>query len=170
MAVPFRDKTVSGLLCIAALHHLASEERRPGKCFLFSTLSKNLSCGFAVQDMKRHHLYSTLSKTLSCAFDVQVYEEIAGHFSETRHKPWPRVTQFISTIPVCLETFDMLYLHSFNCFQIRMEVSCLTWVVAMANTWGRARKARPGLKWGATTATTCWQLSGREATRLSGEH
>jgi len=29
----------------------------------------------------------------------QVYEEIAGHFSETRHKPWPRVTQFISTIP-----------------------------------------------------------------------
>jgi len=29
----------------------------------------------------------------------QVYEEIAGHFSETRHKPWPRVTQFLSTIP-----------------------------------------------------------------------
>ena len=34
MAVPFRDNIVSGLLCIAALHHLASEERRV--LFLFS--------------------------------------------------------------------------------------------------------------------------------------
>ena len=25
-----------------------------------------------------------------------VYEEIAGHFSDTRHKPWPRVSQFIN--------------------------------------------------------------------------
>ena len=24
-----------------------------------------------------------------------VYEEIAGHFSDTRHKPWPRVAAFI---------------------------------------------------------------------------
>ena len=24
-----------------------------------------------------------------------VYEEIAGHFSDTRHKPWPRVAEFI---------------------------------------------------------------------------
>lgn len=28
----------------------------------------------------------------------QVYEEIAGHFSETRHKPWPRVLQFLDTV------------------------------------------------------------------------
>jgi len=28
----------------------------------------------------------------------QVYEEIAGHFSETRHKPWPRVTQFVESV------------------------------------------------------------------------
>jgi len=27
----------------------------------------------------------------------QVYEEIAGHFSETRHTPWPRVTAFLDT-------------------------------------------------------------------------
>ena len=28
-----------------------------------------------------------------------VYEEIAGHFSDTRHKPWPRVAQFIQSLP-----------------------------------------------------------------------
>jgi len=28
----------------------------------------------------------------------QVYEEIAGHFSETRHKPWPRVTEFVESV------------------------------------------------------------------------
>jgi len=28
----------------------------------------------------------------------QVYEEIASHFSETRHKPWPRVLQYLETI------------------------------------------------------------------------
>ena len=26
----------------------------------------------------------------------QVYEEIADHFSETRHKPWPQVMDFLS--------------------------------------------------------------------------
>ena len=28
-----------------------------------------------------------------------VYEEIAGHFSDTRHKPWPRVAQFVTSLP-----------------------------------------------------------------------
>ena len=27
-----------------------------------------------------------------------VYEEIAGHFSDTRHKPWPRVVEFIRSV------------------------------------------------------------------------
>jgi len=29
----------------------------------------------------------------------QVYEEIAGHFSNTRHTPWPRVAAFVSSVP-----------------------------------------------------------------------
>jgi len=29
----------------------------------------------------------------------QVYEEIAGHFSETRHTPWPRVAKFVESVP-----------------------------------------------------------------------
>ena len=27
-----------------------------------------------------------------------VYEEIAGHFSDTRHKPWPRVVTFVESV------------------------------------------------------------------------
>ena len=59
-------------------------------------------------ETKLVHQVETLSLSLSLSlsdqqsFLSQVYEEIAGHFSETRHKPWPRVTQFLSTIPVCL--------------------------------------------------------------------
>lgn len=30
----------------------------------------------------------------------KVYNEIAGHFSETRHSPWPQVTEFIQQFPV----------------------------------------------------------------------
>ncbi|OWR44852.1 hypothetical protein KGM_211918 [Danaus plexippus plexippus] len=29
----------------------------------------------------------------------QVYEQIAGHFSSTRHKPWPKVVEFLQDIP-----------------------------------------------------------------------
>uniref|UniRef100_A0A452S9D7 Methyltransferase type 11 domain-containing protein n=1 Tax=Ursus americanus TaxID=9643 RepID=A0A452S9D7_URSAM len=29
----------------------------------------------------------------------QVYEEIAGHFSSTRHTPWPRVVDFLKALP-----------------------------------------------------------------------
>lgn len=29
----------------------------------------------------------------------QVYNEIANHFSETRHSPWPKVTEFLKSFP-----------------------------------------------------------------------
>lgn len=29
----------------------------------------------------------------------EVYEEIAGHFSNTRHSPWPRVVEFLRGLP-----------------------------------------------------------------------
>ena len=29
----------------------------------------------------------------------QVYDEIASHFSDTRHKPWPLVAHFINSLP-----------------------------------------------------------------------
>lgn len=34
---------------------------------------------------------------MMCAFLPinQVYDQIAGHFSATRHKPWPKVLEFI---------------------------------------------------------------------------
>ena len=30
---------------------------------------------------------------------IKVYEEIAGHFSDTRHTPWPRVVEFLNSAP-----------------------------------------------------------------------
>ena len=30
---------------------------------------------------------------------LQVYEEIANHFSGTRHTPWPKISQFIKDMP-----------------------------------------------------------------------
>lgn len=29
----------------------------------------------------------------------RVYEEIAGHFSSTRHTPWPRIVDFLKALP-----------------------------------------------------------------------
>lgn len=29
----------------------------------------------------------------------QVYEEIARHFSSTRHSPWPRIVEFLKSLP-----------------------------------------------------------------------
>lgn len=29
----------------------------------------------------------------------RVYEEIAGHFSSTRHTPWPHIVQFLKSLP-----------------------------------------------------------------------
>jgi alkylated DNA repair protein alkB homolog 8 len=36
----------------------------------------------------------SLKKTFFC---LKVYEEIASHFSETRHKPWPNVKNFVES-------------------------------------------------------------------------
>ena len=30
----------------------------------------------------------------------QVYDDIASHFSDTRHKPWPEVLKFVQSLPV----------------------------------------------------------------------
>ncbi|RVE52268.1 hypothetical protein evm_003058 [Chilo suppressalis] len=37
----------------------------------------------------------------------QVYERIAGHFSRTRHKPWPRVVEFMRNVPTGSVVLDL---------------------------------------------------------------
>ena len=36
---------------------------------------------------------------LESKFVRDVYREIAPHFSDTRHKPWPKVKDFITRLP-----------------------------------------------------------------------
>ncbi|XP_045763065.1 alkylated DNA repair protein alkB homolog 8 [Maniola jurtina] len=37
----------------------------------------------------------------------QVYEQIAGHFSSTRHKPWPKVVEFLQSAPAGAIVLDL---------------------------------------------------------------
>ena len=43
------------------------------------------------------HIYVVIHKCI-CGV-VKVYEEIAQHFSETRHSGWPRVLEFLDLLP-----------------------------------------------------------------------
>jgi len=67
------------------------------------TMSGDCTCSYAeycCNDRKNEKV--DLGKSAS---DVErklvheVYEEIASHFSETRHTPWPKVIQFLQSIP-----------------------------------------------------------------------
>ncbi len=42
----------------------------------------------------------------------QVYEEIAEHFSDTRHKPWPRVVEFVQAQPPVIAVINLLSLQA----------------------------------------------------------
>ena len=44
-------------------------------------------------------LHLIVSDGLRLTLLLQVYEEIAGHFSNTRHTPWPRVVDFLKQLP-----------------------------------------------------------------------
>nr|CAD7425400.1 unnamed protein product [Timema monikensis] len=51
------------------------------------TLSgKNSESNKIAAELEAHHV-------------LQVYEEIADHFSDTRHKPWPNVLSFVQSLP-----------------------------------------------------------------------
>ncbi|KAK2496757.1 hypothetical protein MC885_005709 [Smutsia gigantea] len=39
----------------------------------------------------------------------RVYEEIAGHFSSTRHTPWPRIVEFLKALPSKLDSFLLTF-------------------------------------------------------------
>lgn len=40
-----------------------------------------------------------MAKKLEATHVHSVYEKIADHFSETRHKPWPKVMEFLESLP-----------------------------------------------------------------------
>lgn len=44
-------------------------------------------------------IQSDLAEKLEETHVHEVYEKIASHFSDTRHKPWPNVLDFINSLP-----------------------------------------------------------------------
>ncbi|GLV35618.1 uncharacterized protein CBL_01232 [Carabus blaptoides fortunei] len=70
-----------------------------------------------------------LAEELESTHVHKVYEEIATHFSDTRHKPWPNVLDFINSLPVGSVMIDVgcgngKYLgHNKNLFEIGCDRS-----------------------------------------------
>jgi len=42
---------------------------------------------------------ATCGSEIEGKFVRDVYREIAPHFSDTRHKPWPKVKEFLTKLP-----------------------------------------------------------------------
>lgn len=66
-------------------------------------LDKPCTCSFPSfcdsQKDKTINLDDKLAEDLEKTHVHSVYEKIAGHFSETRHKPWPKVMAFLDSLP-----------------------------------------------------------------------
>ncbi|RZC36183.1 alkylated DNA repair protein alkB -like 8, partial [Asbolus verrucosus] len=54
-----------------------------------------LNCDSYAKNLER--IDHTLATKLESQHVHEVYEDIAGHFSDTRHKPWPNVLDFLKT-------------------------------------------------------------------------
>ena len=56
-----------------------------------------------------------------------VYEEIAGHFSDTRHKPWPRVAAFIQVLQRggrWWNKYLLIYIQSLPKYELLLDLGC----------------------------------------------
>ena len=55
-----------------------------------------------VNDLLKLFKWRTMASSaneLESKYVRDVYREIAPHFSDTRHKPWPKVAEFLSRLP-----------------------------------------------------------------------
>ena len=61
-------------------------------------------CSFPAFCASQKEASVTLDATMASALEKthvhSVYENIAGHFSETRHRKWPRVAEFVTSLPL----------------------------------------------------------------------
>lgn len=53
----------------------------------------------SVEKVSADNLENEVASNLEELHVHQVYEQIAGHFSTTRHKPWPKVVEFMQGVP-----------------------------------------------------------------------
>ncbi|XP_047545550.1 alkylated DNA repair protein alkB homolog 8 isoform X1 [Vanessa atalanta] len=70
---------------------LTCRKTRQGKC----------ECGYKMlcDNNKSDIIEDEVASKLEELHVHQVYEQIAGHFSSTRHKPWPKVVEFLKNTP-----------------------------------------------------------------------
>ncbi|XP_011555104.3 alkylated DNA repair protein alkB homolog 8 [Plutella xylostella] len=58
-------------------------------------------------DKSTDNIEDSLASNLEELHVHQVYEKIAGHFSTTRHKPWPKVVEFMASVPPGAVVLDL---------------------------------------------------------------
>lgn len=65
-------------------------------------LRGDCKCAYTLNcdSQNKSEIGALLSTKLEQMYVHQVYEDIAGHFSETRHKPWPRIGKFVAELPL----------------------------------------------------------------------
>ncbi|KAJ0179590.1 hypothetical protein K1T71_005302 [Dendrolimus kikuchii] len=61
----------------------------------------------SVENRSTDDLEDDLASNLEDLHVHQVYEKIAGHFSTTRHKPWPKVVEFMRNVPTGAVVLDL---------------------------------------------------------------
>jgi hypothetical protein len=75
--------------------------RYPSKRIQTICLLKNGATDFAgiefIMEKFLNFQFHKLLVNCKTALCLKVYEEIASHFSETRHKPWPNVKNFVES-------------------------------------------------------------------------
>ncbi|XP_026479271.1 alkylated DNA repair protein alkB homolog 8-like [Ctenocephalides felis] len=94
---------------IQTTNGLSVSKRSVRTSFTFRTIRKNAICDCDYKKMcdsqqnilnDKQVTLENVAENLERIHVHSVYEQIASHFSDTRHKPWPNVEKFIQTIPV----------------------------------------------------------------------
>lgn len=69
-------------------------------CCLIFSLGYSLVCDSQMKETPPSFPESNKEASqLEQEYVHRVYEEIAGHFSSTRHTPWPHVVEFLKALP-----------------------------------------------------------------------
>ena len=105
-------------------------------------LISSLRCSFpafcASQKDSSVTLDGKLASQLEKTHVHSVYENIAGHFSETRHRKWPRVAEFVTSLPLGSILVDVgcgngKYLGNSNLAEVRFRFYIIKVFVNLIN-------------------------------------
>ncbi|KAH1006040.1 hypothetical protein HUJ04_006921 [Dendroctonus ponderosae] len=86
-----RNKSAVGFTCLKRETRISFTFRK--------VLHGDCKCSFKAKcdQMKQNNINGNVAAQLEALHVHEVYENIADHFSDTRHKPWPNVLEFVQS-------------------------------------------------------------------------